>query len=353
MTILRNVWYMAAWDVDVTRQPLMRVIASEPIVLYRTEVGKVVALADTCPHRFAPLHQGHLVGDTIQCPYHGLRFDGSGTCVHNPHGDGKIPRAATVRAFEVVERDSIVWVWIGDHEANHAAIPDFSMLDAKDGEYVLTRGATMHMDLRIDLIIDNLMDLSHAAYLHTGNLGSEALARGITDVRQEGNTVYSDRMGPNGRPAPVFVMTGACKADDMVDYWVDMRWDPPACFYLDAGVVATGRPRSEGHVLSSVQVLTPASELSTHYFFRFFRNYSKNVPGLDEALVDAVKTAFRDEDERMVRLVGERMNGRTLWSMKPVMLAGDAAAVRVRRVLEALAAREVKPLAEKAAQPSA
>ena len=38
-------------------------------------------------------------GDAIECPYHGLRFDRTGQCVHNPHGDGRIPSAARVTRY--------------------------------------------------------------------------------------------------------------------------------------------------------------------------------------------------------------------------------------------------------------
>ena len=87
-TYLRNAWYVAAWSDDLLDgQLLPRTIMKEPIVLYRKSDGKVVALEDRCPHRFAPLHMGKIVnGDCVQCPYHGLEFDASGACVLNPHG---------------------------------------------------------------------------------------------------------------------------------------------------------------------------------------------------------------------------------------------------------------------------
>lgn len=49
-----NAWYVAAWDYEVTRNPMSRTIADRPLALYRTEDGKPVALADACWHRLAP-----------------------------------------------------------------------------------------------------------------------------------------------------------------------------------------------------------------------------------------------------------------------------------------------------------
>src|SRR5580704_18514080 len=69
-TYLRNAWYVAAWSDDLGEGRLLgRTILREPVVLYRKSDGNVAALADRCPHRFAPLHMGKVVnGDRIQCP---------------------------------------------------------------------------------------------------------------------------------------------------------------------------------------------------------------------------------------------------------------------------------------------
>ncbi len=338
MKFLHDIWYMAGWCNQFEDKPMLRKIANEPVVLYRKADGTLVGLADTCPHRFAPLNQGVVVDDAIQCPYHGLRFNEAGTCVFNPHGDGTIPRAARVKSYPIVERDTIAWIWIGDPaKQDPSKIEDFSILNNQDDKYTFTAGGMLRMSTRYDLIIDNLMDLSHASFLHMKNLGSEALARGIISVRTEGTKVYSDRMGPNGLPSPMMVMTGACKAGEYVDFWADMRWSPPANFFLETGVVPAGQPRDQrAKLMPSVQILTPESENSTLYFIKLFWNYSRDVPGMDEQILNAVLAAFKEEDEWMVQLVDERMDGREFWSLKPILLQGDGGAVQTRRMLEKL-----------------
>ena len=64
------------------------------VAAIRDAGGEAVALADRCPHRFAPLSRGRVVDDTLECPYHGLRFGAHGHCVFNPHGDGRVPARA-------------------------------------------------------------------------------------------------------------------------------------------------------------------------------------------------------------------------------------------------------------------
>ena len=100
---LRNYWYVAAYDHEVSGRPMRRLILGEPVVLYRLEDGTPVALEDRCAHRHLPLSMGKLVGDTLQCHYHGLRYDRSGTCVRVP-GQETIPRSARVRSSPLAER---------------------------------------------------------------------------------------------------------------------------------------------------------------------------------------------------------------------------------------------------------
>ncbi len=132
MTFLKNAWYVAAWSAEIVQGALFsRTLLGEPVVFFRKPDGGVAAIGDRCPHRFAPLHRGLLDGGQVQCPYHGLRFDASGICVHNPHGNGAIPRTARVRAYLLAERDLIVWIWMGDATlADASLIPDYSFLPA-------------------------------------------------------------------------------------------------------------------------------------------------------------------------------------------------------------------------------
>jgi phenylpropionate dioxygenase-like ring-hydroxylating dioxygenase large terminal subunit len=95
---LRNAWYAALGADDLGEAPVGKVLLEEEIALYRTSEGLAVALGDRCPHRFVELHGGKVVGDNLQCPYHGLQFNASGACAFNPHGNGHRPAAARSRA---------------------------------------------------------------------------------------------------------------------------------------------------------------------------------------------------------------------------------------------------------------
>ena len=77
---LKNRWYVAAWSTDVGREPLARVLLGEPVMLFRREDGTPAALEDRCPHRNLPLSEGRIVGDSVECGYHGLIFGCDGAC---------------------------------------------------------------------------------------------------------------------------------------------------------------------------------------------------------------------------------------------------------------------------------
>jgi phenylpropionate dioxygenase-like ring-hydroxylating dioxygenase large terminal subunit len=349
MKFLRQAWYAAAWSEEVGKALLGRTILREPVVLFRDRDGLAAAIGGTCPHRFAPLARGKLSEGGISCPYHGLTFDRSGRCVRNPHGDHRIPKDAIVKSFPIAEKDTVIWIWMGDPaRADAGQIPDFAPLN-DEVTYTRTAGQVLDMPLRWDLMLDNLLDLSHAGFLHLGNLGSEAFSRGRMQVEKQGNRLWVNNLYPNGLPAPVFIGTGAIAPDVYVDYWVNVRWDPPGFMYFDAGITPAGHNRSEGVQLNSVQLLTPETPTSTHYFWRLFRSYRLQDASLTAAIEQMVSHAFHTEDEPMIAAVQERMGDRELMDMQPVMLGVDGGAMRARRILEDLIRKEDEPATTAAA----
>ncbi|HUR84465.1 MAG TPA: Rieske (2Fe-2S) protein [Solirubrobacteraceae bacterium] len=63
----------------VDDRPAVATVGDVPVMIVRRN-GTLHAIADRCTHRGAPLHEGELVGNCIQCPWHMSRFrleDGS------------------------------------------------------------------------------------------------------------------------------------------------------------------------------------------------------------------------------------------------------------------------------------
>ena len=75
--------------------------------------GRLVAIVDRCPHRFAPLSAGDVVDGTVQCAYHGYRFGPTGaasTCRRSARARRSRRRAVVPTAFAVEERYGLVWM---------------------------------------------------------------------------------------------------------------------------------------------------------------------------------------------------------------------------------------------------
>jgi len=334
---LKNCWYVGAFSDEVSRTPMARLLLDMPIILYRRENGDPVALIDRCPHRFAPLSTGALVGDDIQCGYHGLRFDCEGRCVGNPHNGGKPLEAARITSFPLHERFGFVWFWPGDPErADPGLIPDFFFLH-DDGQWRVQRGM-LHVAGNYQLVTDNLLDLTHAPYLHPGfkmpNVTPEQqLAATTTRVERKGDEVVYHRLRKGLPPNQATI--------DLFDFPAEpcetrthMHWHPPAIINFDNGTKFEGQDNMEGFWFPQAHCITPETETSCHYFFAAARNLKKDDPRIDAALMNVLVTAFRDQDEPMIEAVQRRMGATgDLDKLNPVLLKTDAAPIMARRIL--------------------
>lgn len=344
MSYLKNGWYVAALSSGVTSQPVKRVMLEEPVVLYRSEAGVAVALSDRCPHRFAPLHKGKVKGDCIECPYHGLQFQPSGACASNPHGDHKIPQAAKVRAYPVVERDGVVWAWTGDPSlADPAKIIDLTTFFGNGEMTVIEGDYVLHG--HYELVLDNLLDLSHAPYLHPTTLadpGSTAKLR--FEMKQEGNTVWAFHYVPDSVPSEQFKPFRQSSAPHC-DTHAHMRWDPPCSLQLDVGITESGQAPEQGLLLHMAHLLTPIDMTHTRYTWLAARNFVVDNDDVSKGMHAQIDRAFTTEDEPMISDVASNMGTTDLFSLSPVLLPGDAAGVRARRILKMLREQEARPVA--------
>lgn len=337
MSFLTNCWYVAAWADELGAEMLPRQLLGQPVVMFRRRDGVAVALADRCPHRFAPLHMGKLVDDTIECAYHGLKFDCSGKCTFNPHGNGMIPARAMVQSYPVVERYKLLWIWMGDAaEADDSAIPEFDFLS--DPTFQNVKGYTL-ADGHYELMTDNIMDLGHIEFLHPGLLGSDAVRKAQTEIIQKGNTVYSNRLTSNEVLPPV-LQTWYEAGDRVVQRWLNVRWDPAATMKLTVGVLPNGEAKEDAHESHGCHLMTPATDTTTHYFWAQGRNWGTPDPKMDALRLDSLRKAFDTQDKPMIEAVQRNMGTTDLDALQPVMLATDGGPVRARRVLKQLISQQ-------------
>ena len=333
---LKNAWYVAAWSKEITQQLFERTIIGESILFFRRRDGVAVALDNACPHRYSPLDRGTLNDDIVECAYHGLRFDHTGQCVYNPHGDGKIPKKARTRNYPLVERHDMLWIWMGAAElADANQIPDFSC--HTDPNFPTVSGM-IEMHGNYELITDNLMDLTHVEFVHAGILGSDAIKRGEHEVVQSGTTVYSNRWCPDGLAPPAWdAMFG--NYGKPVDHWLYMRWDAPCHMLLDVGITPTGKARESGIWMYGTDILTPRNDTSTYYWWGVSRSYGHGDNNIDDQWCSAIDAAFGHQDKPMIEAQQRLLESKgviDLDELDPVLLVSDSGPTRCRRIMNKL-----------------
>jgi phenylpropionate dioxygenase-like ring-hydroxylating dioxygenase large terminal subunit len=165
---LADCWHVVAEGADVAAAPIAVTLLGRDYVLWRAPGGEVVAAADRCPHREAPLSLGHLEGGCLVCSYHGWTFGDGGRCVEVPSAAPgvPIPPTAHLAAVEVEERYGLVWLCPGTPTQKVPAMrweddPAFRRINS--GVEAWTTSA-----LRMT---DNFLDISHFPFVHTGTFG--------------------------------------------------------------------------------------------------------------------------------------------------------------------------------------
>jgi len=161
---LRNIWYHAApaSDVPVGRIKAV-VICGEPVMLARQTDGTAYALRDICPHRGIPLSDGRMVGDEVECCYHGWKFNQSGACTCIPSltgHEGQDLSRVRVKHYPLVERAGQLFVWLGEHTPDESLLPDMPTQALPN----LTE--SMEFPCFIDHAVIGLMDPAHGPFVH-------------------------------------------------------------------------------------------------------------------------------------------------------------------------------------------
>ncbi len=334
---VRNAWYVAAWsDAIAEGQLVARTIMDEPIVLYRKADGGVAAIEDRCAHRFAPLSMGKVVhGDRIQCAYHGLQFDGTGVCVHNPHGAKNIPPRARVKSYPVTEKHQAIWIWMSEGPPDAGKVPNFAVLDNVP-ELHTTKRDSIVIRANYQLVIDNLLDLSHTSFLHEGILGNADTVESEITVEQDGDDVVVGRHATNSAPPGMFAQFWP-DHPPRVDKFTKMRWMAPSTLRLVTGICKMGAPPDSGTGYHAIHLLTPANERSTHYFFTAVRfgvttTDDKLNRDLQKKVAEMRRFAFEEQDAPVIE-AQQRAIETAKKTLDPVILAVDVGPVRYKRVL--------------------
>ena len=167
--VMRDTWFPVAHNYSVTGKPVRRAVYSHPIFLWR-ENGVVVA-SENHPNE-------KVVGEKSQ--YTDAR--------------GRYP---------VMEHYGVVWVWFGNPlAADPVHLPSLPFLPPKGG---LPRHmtSTVRFECAAPISLENLIDLTHADFLHADVVGDERSDSETVETFFDSETVTMVRTCTNKSVAPV------------------------------------------------------------------------------------------------------------------------------------------------------
>ena len=162
-----NGWFAVAFSRDLhvgDVQPIA--YFGEEMVLFRTRTGEAKVVDAFCPHLGAHLgHGGRVMGETIRCPFHGWQYDGNtGECTHIPYCE-RIPKAARVKAWEVQEKNGMIWLWF--HTEGKPPEWDFpTMPEIGHEDWSEPRCFDLEMPVHVQDMHENNNDPVHFQFVH-------------------------------------------------------------------------------------------------------------------------------------------------------------------------------------------
>ncbi len=279
--------------------------------------------------------------------YHGLKFASSGKCIEIP-GQAKIPPQACVRSYPIVDKYSVAWIWMGDPAiADTSLIPDF--VGIEDPRWVMKPG---RMDYKANyvLIHDNLLDLSHLAFVHRKSFGAAFQGGNNSDWAETRPRITRIERGVRvqrwqiNNPAPPF-LSGIKEKTDM---WNTYDFLVPGVFLLlaelhkpgSAVAFNEGPPPADAeplHAQFTCQAVTPLTDASTCYFFAYGPRAKEGA--LADAFYELGMAAF-SEDRVVVEAQQKSINLSP--GAKMLTTSFDSGVSQFRRLMDELMRAEAR-----------
>ncbi|MCT9126237.1 Rieske 2Fe-2S domain-containing protein [Cupriavidus gilardii] len=166
-------WFQVEYGDALKRGDVRPVRAfGQEFVLWREHDGTAHLMDAYCRHLGAHLgHGGRVVGNEIQCPFHGWRYDGRGECTRIPYSPDASLQSRGMRRWPTVESNGLILAWW--HPQDRPPSYEFPRLpEYGHGEWSRYHRHAWQVQTVWQEIQENIVDSTHFHYLH----GVESLA---------------------------------------------------------------------------------------------------------------------------------------------------------------------------------
>jgi vanillate O-demethylase monooxygenase subunit len=264
-----------------------------------------------------------------------------------------IPPKLKVHTYPAVERSHFIWVWMGEAaKADPALIIDLPYLSDPQWKGI---PAYLHYDANYLLIVDNLSDFSHLAFVHTKTLGGSeeyAFVTKPTVVERLERGFRVERWHLDSDPPPFHKKVIRDKTAK-VDRRNIATMVIPGIFTMETLFAAAGQGAQQGHVAGAkeyrnCQFMTPESGNSTHFFWSYLNNFEGQDSTLSRSLLDSLIEGFM-EDKQIIERQQKTLEQNPGFQMLAIL--ADAPLAHFRRVLDKLIDAEQSGVPAQAAEP--
>ncbi|HWD60057.1 MAG TPA: Rieske 2Fe-2S domain-containing protein [Stellaceae bacterium] len=172
---MRQYWLPAAMSSELKAdgEPMRLMLLGEQLIAFRDSAGRVGVMDHKCPHRCASLFLGRNEGNGIRCVYHGWKFDVEGNCVDMPSvpPERDFKHLVHAKAYKAVERNGLVWVYMGDRKSA-PALPQIEATLLPDTEVTIN---LVQRECNWLQALEGDIDTCHFGFLHAGSVTPEML----------------------------------------------------------------------------------------------------------------------------------------------------------------------------------
>lgn len=319
--MIRNQWYAIMTSNEVKKKPVGVTRMNEKLVLWRDQKGHLSCIYDQCCHRGASLALGSLVGDHLECPFHGFLYDQTGKVVEIPANGRSQPVADRykVHGYKVKEAHGLIWLWYGDQDK--APLPKIPFFDDLNDSFIYSTFSEI-WDVHYTRAIENQLDVVHVPFVHATTIGKggRTIVNGpVATWDKNRMTFYVDNVAEDGKKK-------ALKTKEMTDYedLFSLQYQVPNIWQ--------NRISPEVRVFAA---FAPIDMEHTKIYLRFYQKFAPiPVVGKGIAMMSNIFNRVVLHQDR--RVVLTQLPKKTELTMGEQLIPGDLPIIEFRKKREAL-----------------